>query len=1523
MASINNLLISWNFDTVTGSNNNGTFFVDDIIGTELGSAVNFSTSSADFILKEDLKTNKKLKLETLEGSETIMVRDEDDIKTSLIKKPEAVTLLIENSMYQLISDEMLNLFSTVSAYAFQYTEASNKYRYEYLSKNDRKLKTLRRQFFDKILNKPDLEKYVEFYKWIDNSLGDLLKQLIPESSNSGNGLKITIEDHILERSKFTHKLPLTTKKNPFYSKAITVYKTDSTMSGSSFINQVSATIDVNNNENQLAENVLNRNFSETHEYFQTAGKSINNRGNKTNKTVFRTVFSAGDGLSERNRDTTGEYSSYNGVARRALEARQQYNVTQSITGSNYDNNFIYHNIPYVSSSFDSGSYISANTQSYQAFPNKNILFNKQNNILIEDELIFVGQTLADSVTEPVIEFNIPAKHTIRVPGALEDSLIYSPYSNFIDLFTPRLLNERLFLAEQRGITNYFDELPSPRSDVSTFTRRWSRDFIFTIKKFEILENLFPRKDLVTLDLTRKKFSYEEVYGSYANGRWSNNSYNNNSALIRSFWKDSAEDRKRARGLDIYSGGDTTGSLNCFDKPNISASIGTNTYVSASLNGNTKTLFLLSTSSFGSYTDSIFTASNTYEYYTNLVVTGTHSFYDSIFCLDSEQIFSSSYQLSGAANRKIPTFSIQNNVLGDLTPLPHNVRANIVLNKTNNTNFRAKPEFVFNNFLGYLQISAGGIYGPFNLYINKSYQEPIDPRIIPFYNSYDEFSKNIKHKSQDHSIIPEFAISNFDEIINGQIPSTSSYLKILGRERYNELTTTYNVERENQEEHCFYADFKFKNLKSNKIKFKVSAIKKLLPYNGFYPSQRSVQIVKYFGDTYFNGLTELEKQYTLQPLFAPGILFNTIKAGIAMPWHRYTFTENNSGSLVQNLLKPNYDEFVPVGTTLSYGTNFSCSVVSELNDNLLPFETLLEPDNYLISGSLKYLAYHDPTHYSNIFSSGTNISNFVIPAVEIEKLKQNQNNYSNNLSLYKYSINNYLSEIPNFFLKNKQLTYFATSAPESQFEEVTANTNYDLKLTIIKNNNFSMFKKTANSTVDETFLFGPPVRDNYLSGNIFNTSSYAAFAPPYYLSSSKSTNDISFNEIVLRYRPTTTHKPSLSEIFNKLQVLNADYGTNISLQYASSNFSSSLLLTEALPNEIITRDPVTDVPISAELDKTNNRWAIQTKFETPLIDFTDSVTTSSTTIISDMSQIFVQSSSTGITESVNTTSYKVNTVSFQGIWNSYGSIPKDGESVQLKISDEGIENSLLKIVKFQSATKSIGALADAKTISEAIVILPYAKRSVDSSNEVKSDYEPDKFLFRIDKNVINNLLKVPDYTALSIEQIKQILDNDQQIDRQNSIVNLMTKMVNYNLPPHLNWLFNADSKIPFVMYIVDFNHILAKQDLADIWQGTMPDISKNPEQETIEIEHYKNSNELFGNIDLTKYDIGLKIFKIKKRANTDYRQITLNPIDTNTTKIPWYTHNWPYDYFSLIELVNIQGGEAYERIENVIAPPTPT
>ena len=103
-------------------------------------------------------------------------------------------------------------------------------------------------------------------------------------------------------------------------------------------------------------------------------------------------------------------------------------------------------------------------------------------------------------------------------------------------------------------------------------------------------------------------------------------------------------------------------------------------------------------------------------------------------------------------------------------------------------------------------------------------------------------------------------------------------------------------------------------------------KKLLPYHGFYPIHRTLQLASLFSQSiapYINGLTwsaglpaavggppsgALAVQSMLQPYYAPGIMYNTIKSGIAVDWAAFTgsaYSASADASLVRISRDSNY------------------------------------------------------------------------------------------------------------------------------------------------------------------------------------------------------------------------------------------------------------------------------------------------------------------------------------------------------------------------------------------------------------------------------------------------------------------------------------------------------------------------------------------------------------------------------------------------------------------------------------------
>lgn len=1143
MASTDNLIVSWNFDNLTSSNTVAAFEVSDTSNNYSGGGIDFNGL---IVQKNDVKTFDKVNPETLESIDTIQVLEEDDVKISNLHKPSSLQLSIENSMYQIISDEMMNMFSNIEEYIFSFSRPEFKFEPSY-----KELDSLKHNFFSKILQKPDLEKYLEFYKWIDSSLGYLINQLLPESSNNSNGLKNTIESHILERNKFQHKLPLTIQPNRIYNHKtpINIIKT---LKNSSKEHNLEDTISGTVN----TENIFDYNYKNNYEVIQTAGKSLNNRSNKQNKTVFKTVFSSVDGLSELNRDSSGEFSIYNSLNNRAIQKKKELNVEESITGSNHDNKFVQINIPYTSSNYSThNNYIRIPT-------NPDILDRRYKNQLI-DKPGMDYETSADLI-EPAIQFNIPLKQNLSLNNAFETIDIYSPYSNYVNLFN----NRSLYHLNNVLLNSLSTELVTPDVNNTFYNKSVKNSSSFDFNKLERLEIVYPRNDKIGLAEVRYRLNYDEEtgivntkYGTeqsrgifdynyifpWVNGVY-NNSYNNNSTIIRSFWRDNSENRKRTNGVEAKNlESEKSGSFNCLGYPNVSSS-------ALQLN---------------SFTHSV-------------------NFHNSMWSMDSNVDIEINNDLNN------PNIKYTNEIYGDLAPYSH---INLfylsnVLNLQNNNKIYTppKPSFIFNNFIS---ASANDLR-----YFNKSYQDGIDCRIKPWYDNYDKFSENIKHKSQTYSVVPEFAVSNYREVIELQSYNFFIFRESSGIERRNYLTVNGQERNEQHNPETFKVDLKnFVDKNSNKVKIKIKAIKKLLPYNGFYPQQRTAQIAGIFSEDYlrstgyinFNdpnhksgtdeNINIIRGLCVMQPLFAPGILFNTIKAGVAMPWpaRRMQSLSEDSSSYKEAFENNIYNNVMN-------DTNFLQSSVEKLTHKL-SFETLLEPINNIskllpksFSGNL-YLFYLDPTNSSKqIVNNNENILlDNLIYAKRINVKTLIDTMKSSKGILYKSSINNFLSETYNFFIQKDKLAYFKSTIGDTVF--VQSGSVYTMDVVLRKSPNFSQFfnKYTTfrNNIVLPESLYGPPVQYTASANDDNNHSSiypYLPYAPPYTLENE--------GRVTLTYTAKVDGEVKLQDLIR-----------NTKISYASGSIDNQALYWRTSVEDCVNL-------ITFE----SGSWYIQTKFETPLINF---------------------------------------------------------------------------------------------------------------------------------------------------------------------------------------------------------------------------------------------------------------------------------------------------------------------------------
>jgi len=219
--------------------------------------------------------------------------------------------------------------------------------------------------------------------------------------------------------------------------------------------------------------------------------------------------------------------------------------------------------------------------------------------------------------------------------------------------------------------------------------------------------------------------------------------------------------------------------------------------------------------------------------------------------------------------------------------------------------------------------------------------------------------------------------------------------------------------------------------------------------------------------------------------------------------------------------------------------------------------------------------------------------------------------------------------------------------------------------------------------------------------------------------------------------------------------------------------------------------------------------------------------------------------------------------------------------------------------------------------------------------------------------------------------RRVLDDlPSRIDVRPSIQQMVRSMMRYNIPPQFNFLkYNdPDGKFikPFAMYLFDFSVDLPKEDIARIWQNVTPDIgldnfgSRNERSAQV-ISSRIVEHDLFSIDDLLDpkaeivpstitenastteiakasgfviedwkggldKDTQWMVFKVKQKAEADYfrkKELDRLPDGHPEKKISVendifkYGFNWPYDYFSLVELVNLKATVGFTNKSSVI------
>lgn len=310
---------------------------------------------------------------------------------------------------------------------------------------------------------------------------------------------------------------------------------------------------------------------------------------------------------------------------------------------------------------------------------------------------------------------------------------------------------------------------------------------------------------------------------------------------------------------------------------------------------------------------------------------------------------------------------------------------------------------------------------------------------PFYNSYEDYSEEIKAKGKGYTTIPEFRISEHTQkILSNQInPKNIENFLSFPNEYIVRDSTDQNffemyVNSDSLENFESVRESNKNILKADTITLKIKGLKKLIPYNGFYPSERTVQIAKEFFNSFpevvfeATGTTQVSNTVRsrpiLQSLFAPGILYNTIKSGIAVDYPILTgaYVENSRTSITGN----------------NTGIN---SIQSNFSDRI-PFEAIYQPQAYLDGKTI----YDNETTTVAIAGSRQEIENAPVSDRLYNKLRFNS--FSDRP--YNFAINNFLAETTNLFLEKSKPTTIL-SLPESQFQAVEVGKPYGMRIKMFR------------------------------------------------------------------------------------------------------------------------------------------------------------------------------------------------------------------------------------------------------------------------------------------------------------------------------------------------------------------------------------------------------------------------------------------------------------------------------------------
>ena len=821
--------------------------------------------------------------------------------------------------------------------------------------------------------------------------------------------------------------------------------------------------------------------------------------------------------------------------------------------------------------------------------------------------------------------------------------------------------------------------------------------------------------------------------------------------------------------------------------------------------------------------------------------------------------------------------------------------------------------------GYTYSRPSWTAGSERRYVDGISRGTLATAVYPFYDTYEGFIEDARLAGKDHTIIPEYRISEHVGEIerNGTVFSViSSSLEITGASSnifdgtnvsfYDRFAQTDDIE--------FLEDFMPQNVNSRDLIFnkyprhfeiESEAIVKLLPYNGFYPVDRTLDLASLFRTSYnpqavYTGTDAAENQAwrsILRPFYAPGILYNSIKSGIAVDYPIRRSGRNNTQYNTVSVSDPDplkgcLSGTLDVATTpagqIPGGKRRNSSLDWDNTDvdkffwsERLPFEAIMDPASVLIHGELQ------PTVLSDINSiMRVDVSGSLTPKGTDD-------------SLYKKAVSNFLANVPKFFLREKKnkygsdgyLTKFVSRFGQPA-QKAGESTDPVRKVTVSKESAYMMeiglMKTDDFNFYSNPYAYGIPTStgsvgwDSLTSAEIpkqvdwpRHRGEFAPYTPPHYYGPSLVRITFMPNGDKDEYTLDEILNNNRNEVF--VQYLNA---SSSYYDFTSGSFvdrDNNTVTTTASPSYGWNRAWQNRMDIDASVNVTNefptgtggkyksmdpNKWVIMPKWECPTLDYPDRT---------GPADMYAYSSSVNVGEF---------TSSAQGMWHQYGVMPKKDQGSYLYIKDipskeeeydlvaigaipgsggpaERTYTHVKKIPDFViDSNKTVESLADLcgfdpseimrsgfdvtkakrlgelaedgeKTISEAILALP----------------------FYLDKDNNPRLITIQAPADKLGPKIKQFRKQFTKFSLPPTLANKLLGMVPSGYP-HIPDVINPFGDDEYdaaltgekmtetpVVYLMEHKVSITRQDLSDIWQGIMPELSTKFQKSLSAIDHY--------------------------------------------------------------------------------------